>query len=436
MLSITSIDRSAVKVKHIDYRIFSQPMVARLPLKNCEVCVIVPVRNEAKSLKNTLLALTNQIDLIGRLLNKSRYEIIVLANNCTDNSAEIARRFARSQPDLMLHIVEMEIKGDRAHIGWVRKLLMDEACRRFKLIGRNGVIISTDGDTRVSNTWIAATLSEIERGADAVGGRIITKSEETTSSQGGVSLTDSRERSKLNKATRLYYLRHLRYGYLSAQLESYIDPYFESLPRHHHHYGASLAVTAQMYAKVGGLPPLRSSEDVALYEALKRVDARFRHSPQVRVITSARSIGRAEAGLSARLSQLSLMAQNNESVLVEPAELIQTRYYLRRWLRYLWQRSYNNFRDEFATMAQKLDLNRDLLEETVLRSPTYGLLLERIKQYQRGNQRLDRGYKLVTIQKANADLEMAIDNIRERRSNMTLDALEQIEPISLFPQPL
>ena len=420
MLSITSIDRSAIKVKQIDY-LFSQPLVDRLPLKNCEVCVIVPVRNEAIALKNTLLALTNQVDLTGRLLNKSRYEIIVLANNCTDNSAEISRRFARSRPNLMLHTVEMEIKGDRAHVGWVRKLLMDEAYRRFNLIGRNGVIASTDGDTRVSDTWIAATLAEIERGADAVGGRII---------------TDSRERSKLERATRLYYLRHLRYGYLSAQLESYIDPYFESLPRHHHHYGASLAVTAQMYGKVGGLPPLRSSEDVALYEALKRVDARFRHSLQVKVVTSARSMGRAEAGLSARLSQLGVMAQNNESVLVEPAELIQTRYYLRRWLRYLWQRSYNNFRDEFATIAQKLDLNRDLLEETVLRSPTYGLLLEKIKQYQQGNQRLDRVYPLVTIQKANADLEIAIDNIRDRRSNTTLDALEQIEPISLFPQPL
>ena len=421
MLSITSVDRSAVKVKRIDYPLFSQPLVDCLPLKSCEVCVIVPVRNEASVLENTLLALTNQVDLTGRLLNKSRYEIIILANNCTDNSAEIARHFARSRPNLMLHVVEMEIKGDRAHVGWVRKLLMDEAYRRFKLIGRNGVIASTDGDTRVSDTWIAATLAEIQRGADAVGGRII---------------TDSRERNKLDRATRLYYLRHLRYGYLSAQLESCIDPYFESLPRHHHNYGASLAVTAQMYGKVGGLPPLRSSEDVALYEALRRVDARFRHSPQVRVITSARSIGRAEAGLSARLSQLSLMAQNNESVLVEPAELIQMRYYLSRWLRYLWQRKKDNFRDKFATMAKKLDLNRDLLEETVLRSPTYGLLLERIKQYQQGNQRLDRGYELVAIQKANADLEMTIANIRARYSDITLDALEQIEPISLFPQPL
>ena len=425
MLSITSVARSAVKVEKIDYNSFSQPLVDRPPLKSCEVCVIIPVRNEAVALEATLLALTNQIDLTGKPLAKNRYEIIVLANNCSDNSAEIARRFARSQP-VMLHVVEMEIESDRAYVGWVRKLLMDEAYRRFKSIGHNGIIASTDGDTKVSDTWIAANLAEINNGADAVGGRII---------------TSSRERNKLDKATRLYYLRHLRYGYLNSRLEACIDPYLESFCRHHHHYGASLAVTAQMYAKVGGLPPLRSSEDVALYEALKRVDARFRHSPQVRVVTSARSIGRAEAGLSARLSQLSIMAQNRESVLVEPAELIEMRFYMRRRLRYLWQnKQFRNLINKLPTIARQLGINQNLLKETILRSPTYGLLLEQIGQYQQGNDRFDRSWQPVTIQKANADLQIVIDTLKsDRRSklaDLNLNALKQIEPISLFPQAL
>jgi hypothetical protein len=72
----------------------------------------------------------------------------------------------------MLHVVELMLESDRAHIGWVRKILMDEAYRRLKSIGRNsGVIASTDGDTRVYPTWIAATLAEINSGVDAVGGR-------------------------------------------------------------------------------------------------------------------------------------------------------------------------------------------------------------------------------------------------------------------------
>lgn len=310
---------------------------------------------------------------------------------------------------------------------------MDEAYRRFKAIGRIGVIASTDGDTRVAATWIAATLAEINNGADAVGGRII---------------TNSRERSKLDKKTRLYYLRHLRYGYLTSQLESYLDPDFESLPRHHHHYGASFAVTAQMYAQVGGLPPLRSSEDVALYDALKRADARFRHSPMVRVITSARIIGRAEAGLGDRLSQLNVMAQKHQSILVESAELVAIRFCLRRWLRYLWQNMQympqSNFLVELAIIAQKLDINYDLLTETLWRSPTFGLVVEQIGEYQQDNGNLDRAWQKVTIQQANADLGNTINRIAqlgnrsmlEQSQYLFLDTFKQIEPISLVPQPL
>jgi cellulose synthase/poly-beta-1,6-N-acetylglucosamine synthase-like glycosyltransferase len=108
-----------------------KPLVKKLPLISCEICVIVPVRNEEKNIIKTFKALRNQIDLDGKPFNKNRYEIIILANNCTDNSAAIARDFARDNPELNLHIVEKTLSRDRAYIGWVRKLLMDEAYRRL-----------------------------------------------------------------------------------------------------------------------------------------------------------------------------------------------------------------------------------------------------------------------------------------------------------------
>jgi glycosyltransferase involved in cell wall biosynthesis len=427
MLPIISVNRPPAKVK-IGYDADLKPLIGQLPLFSCEVCVIVPVRNEASNLEATLLALSNQVDLTGKPLGKNRYEIIVLVNNCTDNSAEIAENFAQTQPDLRLHIVEINLEGDRAHIGWVRKILMDEACRRLKSIGRNlGIIASTDGDTKVFPTWIAATLAEIKNGADAVGGRII---------------TNSSERSKLDQNTRLYFLRYLRYGYLTSQLEACLDPGFEPLTRHHHHYGASLAVTAQMYAKVGGLPPLRSSEDVGLYDALKRVDAYFRHSPMVKVSTSTRSIGRAKAGLSDRLSKLKIMAQEHQPMLVEPAQLIKNRYSLRRWLRHLWQRQENIANSvELLIIAQKLNLKVDLLAEMMVRSPTFGLLVEQVGRYQQDNDSLNRSWQQVTIQKANANLGNLINNMArfskdaaiEQSKYLSLDTLKQVEPISLLP---
>lgn len=434
MLQIASVDRLAIKAGQRNYGANLKPLVSQLPLLSCEVCVIVPVRDEAQNLAATLLALTNQVELTGKPLDKNRYEIIVLANNCLDNSAEIARRFARNHPNLILHVVEITLNSDRAHIGWVRKILMDEAYRRFKAIGRDrGIIASTDGDTRVASNWIAATLAEIQTGADAVGGRII---------------TEDRERLALDKATRLYFLRYVGYLCLVTQLESFLDPDpFECFPHHHQHFGASLAVTAQMYGKVGGLPPLPSSEDVAFYEALKRVDARFRHSRAVRVTTSARVLGRAKAGLADRLAQLNMMGQQHQSLMVESAFLVEGRFRLRRHLRYLWQRKQQGATISphlLNVLARFLGIERDLLREIALESATFGLLVEQISLYQQANQEIARNWSKVTIQQAISDLRAIVRKFSTVNSYFlkqqefeyisNLDSLEQIQAITLFPQ--
>lgn len=434
MLQIASWEKPAIEAGKV-YGANLKSLVKQLPLLTCEVCVIVPVRDEAENLEETLQALANQIDLEGKSLDKNRYEIILLANNCSDNSAEVARRFGRNNPKLILHVVEITIERDRAHIGWVRKILMDEAYRRLKSIGRNsGIIASTDGDTRVAPTWIAATIAEIKAGADAVGGRII---------------TDSRERRKLDNATRLYFLRTVCYSHLTYQLEGYLDlDIFDFNPRHYQHSGASFAVTAQMYAKVGGLPPLPSSEDIALYDALVRADARFRHSRAVKVFTSARVLGRAKAGLADRLAELKVMGQKHQSLLVESAFLLECRFRLRRYLRYLWQTKQRNetISSYFAlVVARLLDIDRDLLLDLVMRSSTFGLLVERIGLYQQENQTIELNWPRVTIQHAIRDLRATIERFskidyyslqqQEFAYIFDLNSLEQIQPILLVPQP-
>ncbi|MGL4883785.1 MAG: glycosyltransferase, partial [Waterburya sp.] len=396
-----------------------KPLVKKNPLLSCEICVIVPVRNEEKNILATLKALRDQVDLDGKPFNKNRYEIIILANNCTDNSAAIARNFAKVNPELNLHIVEKTLSCDRAYIGWVRKLLMDEAYRRLSLLGREGgIIASTDGDTRVANTWLAAILDEVKNGADAVGGRII---------------TDFQERSALNQVTRLYFLRYVGYRYLVAQLEALIDPdAINVFPRHHQNFGANLAVTAQMYAKVGGLPPVRTPEDVAFYQALVRADAHFRHSTRVRVYTSARMLGRAPAGLAKRLKELNDMGHQHQSLLVESAILVENRFRLRRQLRCLWQRQQNgeNLSIELlAIFADKLAIDSELLLDTILLSPTFGLLVEKIGQYQQENLRIfPDNSQFVKIEQAIADLRNQVNNFQ------FLNSFQQIEPIFLFPQ--
>ncbi|WP_292796311.1 glycosyltransferase family A protein [Nostoc sp. NMS7] len=373
------------------------------PSPHCEVCVIVPVRNEAETLAATLTALLHQVDLEGQLLDPRRYEIILLANNCSDDSAAIARTFAQQHPDIALHIVEKTLPPAQAYIGRVRQILMDEAYRRLSSLGRTrGVIASTDGDSQVSPTWIAANLYEISCGADAVGGRI---------------LVEQAGRANLHPYARACYLREVGYRYLITELETYLDPDpHDSFPRHYQHYGASLAVTAEMYALAGGLPAVRTPEDVAFYCALQRVNARFRHSLLVRVVTSARQIGRTNVGLANQLSQWIEMGQQQQSFLVEPAAAIETRFVARRQLRVMWWCVLNGYQPDHksvASLAEMLGVSVQWLMQKLTQPYTFGQLFEQVEERQQSEQTWASRWKFVEIQQAIGDLRLRLQSLRQ-----------------------
>jgi hypothetical protein len=351
----------------ISQRQFTQPLVKIPPLRECEICAIVPVRNEAETLRNTLEALAYQTDLHGRRFDPKRYEIIVLANNCSDDSTDLANNFAAQNPDLALHVVEITLPPNQAYIGRVRKMLMDEAYHRLHSLGRRrGVIASTDGDSQVSSNWIAANLYEINRGVDAVGGRIIIQSS---------------HRSTLHPDAKACYLREVGYRYLIAELESYLNPnFYDPFPRHFQHYGASLAVTVEMYALAGGLPAVRTPEDEAFYRALLRVNARFRHSPLVKVVTSARVTGRSEVGLANQLKQWT--KTGSQAFMVEPGEAVATRFRARHQLWVLWWCILKGYpsTQNIEELADTFGIDTQWLTQQLHQPQSFNTLFERIEQ--------------------------------------------------------
>jgi glycosyltransferase involved in cell wall biosynthesis len=387
----------------------SSILVKKAPQSSCEVCVIVPVRNEAQTLMGTLSALAHQVDFQGQRLDSQRYEIIVLLNNCSDNSVDIARSFASKHKDLELHLIEMTLAPHEAYIGRVRQLLMDEAYRRLSSIGRKrGVIASTDGDSQVSETWVAANLYEMANGANAVGGRIITSS-------------DGRE--KLDYYARACFLREVGYRYLIAELESYLDPDpVDPFPRHFQHYGASLAVTAEMYALAGGLPAVRTPEDVAFYNALVRENARFRHSPLVQVVTSARQTGRANNGLASQLNKWTKMGQQNQVFLVESAQAIETRLYARYQLRKIWKAVLNGSlvtSDQVAPISEALGINTQWLVLELMQPNTFGQLFERVEQRMSDEGAWSARYPFVDIKEAISDLRNSVAEKRKLKTSIS-----------------
>jgi len=383
---------------------FSEPLVDRSPLATCEVCIVVPARDESVRIEKCLSALGRQLDPDGRPIDPAKYEVLVLANNCHDETAARARAFAGRHPHLVLHLVEVNFPPERSYVGCARKLLMDEACRRLFLLGRpDGLIVSTDADSFVDPGWIAGIMREVDAGADAVGGRI---------------LADRGERLLLHPAAELTYLRQVAYDFLIAELEDLIDPDpFDPFPRHFNHIGASLAVTARLYAQIGGLPDVLEDEDKALYKAILRRGARFRHSLAVRVTTSARLDGRVEHGFSAGLRHFGSLGQQSRPLLVESVFASEIRLRCRRALRKLSrevQLNRPNTSSLVRGVARSLGVSGSWLWHEINRPQTWGQLMERVDLRQKAEGEWEQLWPPMSLEKAIAALRIRLSNLRVR----------------------
>lgn len=290
----------------------------------------------------------------------------MLANNCTDDTVAVARRVARAYPNMQLHVIDRALPPHLSHVGYARRLLMDEAHRRLMLVGRpRGIIAMTDGDTRPAPTWIAAMLHEAAGGADGIGGNI---------------LTDPREVAAMDAGERSLHMEDVRYKRLLARATARLAPDpRDPWPRHYHHTGASLALTAALYERVGGIPPLPSSEDVALYNAMLRAGARFRHSPAVKVTTSTRQVGRARHGMADTLLAWSAMAHANQTLLVEPLDTVAARMCMEQQLRQHWRAGRHGdgvLAARIDELADAMNVDRLWLTEALFTAHSFGALLQ------------------------------------------------------------
>lgn len=275
-------------------------------------CVVVPARDEEAMLPVLVAALADQRDLRGNVLDPRSYEVLLLLNNCADRSAAVARTLQRQLPHLAVHVAKIAFAPEEAHVGRARQMLFDAALQRFKMLNRPaGLILTTDADSRPAADWIAQNEAEIAAGVEGVGGRITLDRAEAAALPAGVRrllALDIGYRRALEEACSLY-----------APVPH--DPF----PRHHQHFGGSLAVTAAACARAGGMPLRRSSEDVAFYHAVLESGGRFRHSYRVQVQTSARMIGRAHGGLADAIQWWNCRAQQATPVLVESAAAAEMR---------------------------------------------------------------------------------------------------------------
>ena len=305
-----------------------------------DAVVAVPARSEAERIGACLQALCREV-------RGGDAAVIVLANNCADDTAARARAFADQGAPVFVE--EVELAPADAHAGGARRRALLAAAARLR--APDGVLLTTDADSRVAPGWLAANRRALAAGADAVCGVVALCPDESRV----LTFPEARR-------------REARYATLQAELTAHLDPQaHDPWPNHLWAWGASLAVRADVHACAGGVPDMPLAEDRAFVERLERMDARVRHALDVRVVTSARRDGRAPGGLSALVHAYAGDGAHPCDAALEPALSAARRAALRRRLRDAWRGD-----APCAGLGRRLALPAKRVE-ALLSEPTFGL---------------------------------------------------------------
>lgn len=227
-------------------------------------CVVVPARDEEDRIGACLAALAAQ-----REVEPARVLVVLVLDGCRDATRSRALAAAAGAPGLRLRLVDGPARG----VGPARALGLRVARAAVGDGAPQALLASTDADTRVAPDWLAVQLAAVADGARAIGGVID---------------LDPAEAAALPPAA------------LAAR-EGRVPGRLAAVRRHapdaeHHQFsGASLALTAEAYDRLGGVPEPVELEDEALERALRAAGVPIRYLRAVRVTTSARRDGRCVA---------------------------------------------------------------------------------------------------------------------------------------------
>lgn len=276
--------------------------------------VCVPAHNEAERLPVLLRSLAVQTGFDG----EGRLGVVIVANNCTDETVAEARNAVVGHDSLAVRLVEVTLAPDVAHVGTARRMALDTGADWLAAEGMpSGVILSTDADAEVPPNWVSANVLALQR-AEIVGGELVLTGE------GDGNPGMARLHAEIGR-----YWRAVR------EIEDRLDPpAHDPAPRHGDHTGASLALRADYYRAIGGLPAIPSGEDNALVSRVVEAGGRLRHAPDVKVFASDRLVGRASGGMAKDMVRRQAVVRGEEAYCLPHPEhwrrLIERRAALRQ----------------------------------------------------------------------------------------------------------
>jgi hypothetical protein len=246
------------------------------------VVVAIPATGEKEALGETLSHIAAAFRHCRRACG-----LVVFANNCADLTGEIVARKAPELPGRVV-LLEGSLESGHAHAGWARRTTLDAAAH---LCAPDGTILTTDADTRVAPDWVETLCATLDGDFDLVCGQFSMAAQPSILARA--------------PAMRLA-LIETAYATLQDRVRHCCDQLIGRQPiggrrPHYVEAGASIGITRTLYRRLGGLPPVPSSEDRALVRAAELSGARILYSSRSGVTTSNRLVGRARGGLAETL---------------------------------------------------------------------------------------------------------------------------------------
>jgi glycosyltransferase involved in cell wall biosynthesis len=216
--------------------------------------VVVPAYNEARSIGDTLAQLAGQTDCDITLL--------VVDNASTDCTAELVRAFAVTAPFPVIVVSEGE-KGIGCAV---------DTGFRYAIAHGATQLVRTDADCLPHQDWVAAARRAFAGGAAMVYGRVRARRDQN----GLVGRAVFRALVAVAAAAApLRPANHGGSGYLA---------------RYRLHAGNNMAITADLYAAIGGMPRQAWPTDRILFDRVRRHTAAIRRCRSMVVENSTRRL--------------------------------------------------------------------------------------------------------------------------------------------------
>lgn len=274
--------------RYIEKNVVYAPFIEQASAPLLSMIVVIPCLNEP--------AIVQTLESLWACEPVHSWCEVIVGVNDSEDSADAIKEFNEStyarlqrwkvndRPGLVLHpLYARSVKAKSAGAGMARKIIMDEAIRRFNTLERpHGVIVSLDADCLVSGNY----LKEIERvfstSKECIGTTINFRHRTEA-------ISDQRQRDGI----RLYedYLH-----YYKQALE------FTGFPHSIYTIGSAFAVRADAYVSQGGMNRRQAGEDFYFLHKLTRL-GKLAEITDAWVYPSARVSDRVPFGTGAAMSK-------------------------------------------------------------------------------------------------------------------------------------